>query len=57
MLEVGASVEASFVVRESDTAQAISISAEDAFPEVFATSRMVALTTDRLLAGAARRKP
>jgi predicted thioesterase len=43
MLKVGDTGEASFVVRESDTARALAISPEDVFPEVFATSRMVSL--------------
>jgi fluoroacetyl-CoA thioesterase len=43
MLEIGASAEASFVVQQSDTAEALAISAEDSFPAVFATSRMIAL--------------
>lgn len=43
MIRVGESAEASLTVEVSDTAQALSISSEDSFPEVFATSRMVAL--------------
>jgi predicted thioesterase len=43
MIQVGDSAEVSFVVKQSDTAQALSISTEDSFPEVFATSRMVAV--------------
>jgi fluoroacetyl-CoA thioesterase len=43
MLEIGASAEASFVVKHSDTAEALALSAEDSFPAVFATSRMIAL--------------
>ena len=43
MLNVGASAEASFTVQPSDTAQALSLSPEDSFPEVLATSRMIAL--------------
>lgn len=39
----GDSAEASFTVQAADTARALSISPEDAFPEVFATSRMIAL--------------
>jgi predicted thioesterase len=39
----GASAEASLVVQHEDTAAALALSAEDAFPEVFATSRMIAL--------------
>lgn len=43
MIHVGESAEVSLTVQMSDTAQAVSISSEDSFPEVFATSRMVAL--------------
>lgn len=43
MIRVGASAEASLTVGMSDTAQALSTSSEDSFPEVFATSRMIAL--------------
>jgi fluoroacetyl-CoA thioesterase len=43
MIEVGTSAEISFTVQSSDTAQALSLSPEDTFPEVFATSRMIAL--------------
>src|SRR3989442_14685114 len=43
MLNVGKSADASFVVQLSDTAKAVSISPQDDFPAVFATSRMVAL--------------
>jgi fluoroacetyl-CoA thioesterase len=43
MLTVGKSAEASFVVRESDTAQALAIAPEDSFPPVFASSRMISL--------------
>jgi len=43
VLEVGATAEARFTVQASDTAEALSISPEDAFPRVFATSRMLAL--------------
>jgi len=42
-LLIGASAEASLVVARSDTAAAIALSGEDSFPEVFATSRMIAL--------------
>jgi predicted thioesterase len=35
--------EAALVVRESDTARHIALTAGDAFPEVFATARMIAL--------------
>jgi len=37
------SAEASLIVQPSDTAEALSLSGEDAFPAVFATSRMIAL--------------
>lgn len=43
MIRVGETGEASLTVQMSDTAQALSISSGDSFPEVFATSRMVAL--------------
>ncbi len=43
MISTGDTAEASFIVQISDTARGLSISAEDEFPEVFATSRMVAL--------------
>jgi predicted thioesterase len=43
MILIGDSSEVSFVVKESDTAHALAISTEDSFPEVFATSRMVAI--------------
>jgi predicted thioesterase len=43
MINVGESAEASFTVQVSDTARALSMSPEDSFPEVFATSRMIAL--------------
>ena len=39
----GQSAEASLVVQQSDTAEALRIGDEDAFPAVFATSRMIAL--------------
>ncbi len=42
-LEAGAQGEAALTVAWEDTAAALSPSAEDAFPPVFATSRMVAL--------------
>ncbi len=42
-LTAGQSATAEFVVQLSDAAQALSISAADAFPAVFATSRMIAL--------------
>lgn len=43
MLEAGDSARAEFIVQHSDTAKQLAISAEDEFPEVFATSRMIAL--------------
>lgn len=43
MINIGDSAEASFTVQHSDAASALAISPEDAFPEVFATSRMIAL--------------
>jgi predicted thioesterase len=43
MIEIGASAQASLTVQPSDTAQALSLAPEDSFPEVFATSRMIAL--------------
>jgi fluoroacetyl-CoA thioesterase len=43
MLTYGTSAEASFTVQPSDTAHALAISAQDTFPAVFATSRMIAL--------------
>jgi predicted thioesterase len=43
MLEPGHSAQAEFVVQRSDTAKQLAISVEDDFPEVFATSRMIAL--------------
>lgn len=42
-LEIGATAEAALVVRDSDTAAALAIAADDSFPPVFATSRMIAL--------------
>ena len=43
LLDIGAAADAELVVRPSDTASMIGLSAEDAFPAVFATSRMIAL--------------
>ena len=43
MLTHGDSAQAEFIVQSSDTAKQLAISAEDDFPEVFATSRMIAL--------------
>lgn len=42
-MNVGDTAEATFIVQATDTARALSISPEDDFPEVFATSRMIAL--------------
>ena len=47
------SAEADFVVTPSDTARNLALTSADAFPEVFATSRMIALM--ELAAGLARR--
>ena len=54
MIEVGAAAEISLTVQPSDTAQALSISPQDTFPEVLATSRMIALME---LAAARAMKP
>jgi predicted thioesterase len=43
MLEIGAIAEVSYVVTARDMASALAISEEDQFPEVFSTSRMIAL--------------
>lgn len=43
MLNVGSAAEATVTVTPADTAQALSVSGEDAFPAVFATARMIAL--------------
>ena len=43
MIEIGATAEATLTVQRGDTAEAVAISSEDAFPAVFATSRMIAL--------------
>ena len=43
MFIIGQTAEASFIVQQSDTAHALAVSNEDSFPEVFATSRMIAL--------------
>lgn len=42
-MQIGDSAEATLTVQQDDTAEAVAISAEDAFPAVFATSRMIAL--------------
>jgi predicted thioesterase len=54
MLNLGVSAQASFTVQPTDTARALCNSREDAFPEVFATSRMIALME---LAAARAMKP
>ena len=43
MLHAGESAEASYTATDRDMAKSLSISADDDFPEVFATSRMIAL--------------
>jgi fluoroacetyl-CoA thioesterase len=43
LLQTGDSGEASITVGQSDTAQSLTLSAEDSFPAVLATSRMIAL--------------
>ena len=43
MLSAGDSAQAEILVQRSDTAQVLALSSEDSFPEVFATSRMIAL--------------
>src|SRR4030095_14725626 len=43
MLTAGDSGQAEMVVQPSDTAKVLALSSEDSFPEVFATSRMIAL--------------
>ena len=43
LMDIGDSGEASLIVQTSDTARAVEMSPEDSFPQVFATSRMVAL--------------
>ena len=42
-MQVGDTAEASLTVSPGDTAEAVAISRDDAFPAVFATSRMIAL--------------
>jgi predicted thioesterase len=42
-LQPGATLEFSYVVSDSDCAHRLAIEPDDAFPEVFATNRMVAL--------------
>jgi len=43
MLQAGDTAKAAFVASDRDMASSLSISADDSFPEVFATSRMIAL--------------
>ena len=43
MLQPGDTGEASFIATDRDMAKALAVSPEDDFPEVFATSRMIAL--------------
>jgi predicted thioesterase len=42
-LEIGKELEISYLIQSSDLAKALSADPQDDFPEVFATSRMVAL--------------
>ena len=43
VMDVGSTAEAVITVSHGDSAEALSLSAEDSFPAVFATSRMIAL--------------
>jgi len=43
MLQPGDTGEASFIASDRDMAKSLAVSSEDNFPEVFATSRMIAL--------------
>jgi fluoroacetyl-CoA thioesterase len=43
MLNAGDTGQAEILVQHSDTAKVLALSSEDSFPEVFATSRMIAL--------------
>ena len=43
MLTAGDLGQAEIIVQSSDTAKVLALSSEDSFPEVFATSRMIAL--------------
>ena len=43
MLEAGQSLEFEYQVRDADLAKSLALDAGDDFPEVFATSRMIAL--------------
>lgn len=44
MIDIGASKEATFTVQPSDTAEGLSISPEDSFPAVFATSMFLGVS-------------
>jgi fluoroacetyl-CoA thioesterase len=54
MLQPGDTGEASFITTDRDMAKSLSVAPDDDFPEVFATSRMIALME---LAGARLMKP
>jgi predicted thioesterase len=43
VLDIGSTAEAILTVSHGDSAQALSLSVDDSFPAVFATSRMIAL--------------
>ncbi len=43
LVKIGATSSASMTVTDADTAKALAVMAEDDFPDVFATARMVAL--------------
>jgi predicted thioesterase len=43
MLQPGDTAEAAFIATDPDMASSLAVSPEDSFPEVFATSRMIAL--------------
>lgn len=43
LVKIGATASASMTVTDADTAKALAVMAEDDFPDVFATARMVAL--------------
>jgi len=53
-LQPGDSAEVAFIATDPDMAKALGVSSDDDFPEVFATSRMIALME---LAGARLMKP
>jgi hypothetical protein len=42
-VQIGDTTELRFTVQQSDSAQALELTADDSFPNVFATSRLVAL--------------